>query len=76
MIVIQRMKPILGKRFTFRIRVSFYIKVHVGYTTFFLHHMTDQTMAATAAAVVLLGRHIGHMVNFDPFYGLADVTTK
>ena len=32
--------------------------------------------ATTAAAVVLLGRHIGHMVNFDPFYGLADVTTK
>lgn len=76
MIGMQRMKPILGKRFTFRIRVSFYIKVHVGYTTFFLHQTTGQTMAATAAAVVLLGRHIGHMVNFDPFYGLADVTTK
>jgi hypothetical protein len=73
MIGMQRMKPILGKRFTFRIRVSFYIKVHVGYTTFFLHHMTDQTGGSSSR---LLGRHIGHMVNFDPFYGLADVTTK
>ena len=42
MIVIQRMKPILGKRFTFRIRVSSYILARSrGYTTtFFLHHMT------------------------------------
>ena len=38
-----------------------------------LHHLFfcityDQTIAESW--------HIGHMVNFDPFYGLADVTTK
>ena len=45
------------------------IKVHMRYTTFFLHHMTNQTSSSSLW-------HIGHMVNFDPFYGLADVTTK